>query len=70
MIGGAVQQDQGYYPAESYPVYSDQSPTYADAGPQVVDDSDSTAFRQRTFRSYDTASGTYVGYDGLRRPCP
>ncbi len=65
-----MQQDQGYYPAESYPVYSDQSPTYADAGPQVVDDSDSTAYRQRTFRSYDTASGTYVGYDGLRRPCP
>ncbi|MBF9233123.1 BA14K family protein [Microvirga sp. BT350] len=22
------------------------------------------------FRSYDPASGTYLGYDGLRHPCP
>ena len=70
IIGGALQQNQGYYPAESYPVYSDQSPTYDGAGPQVVDDSDSTAYCQRTFRSYDTVSGTYLGYDGLRHPCP
>ncbi len=24
----------------------------------------------RRFRSYDPESGTYVGRDGLRRPCP
>jgi hypothetical protein len=70
IIGGVMQQNQGDYPAESYPVYSDQSPTYDGAGPQVVDDSDSTAYCQRTFRSYDTVSGTYLGYDGLRHPCP
>ena len=72
IIGGAIQQNQGYdyYPAESYPVYSDQGPTYDDAGPQVADDSNSTAYCQRTFRSYDTVSGTYLGYDGLRHPCP
>jgi hypothetical protein len=22
------------------------------------------------YRSYDPASGTYMGYDGLRHPCP
>ena len=22
------------------------------------------------FKSYDPASGTYLGYDGLRHPCP
>ena len=71
IIGGAMQQNQGYDdPAEPYPVYSDQSPTYDDAGPQVVDDGDSTAYCQRTFRSYDTISGTYLGYDGLRHSCP
>ena len=71
IIGGVMQQNQGYgYPAEAYPVYSDQGPTYDDAGPQVVDDGDSTAYCQRTFRSYDTVSGTYLGYDGLRHPCP
>jgi hypothetical protein len=70
IIGGAMQQNQGYYyPAESYPVYSDQVPTY-DAGPQVVDEGDSTAYCQQTYRSYDPASGTYLGYDGLRHPCP
>jgi len=71
IIGGAMQQNQGYdYPADSYPVYSDQSPTYDDAGPQLVDDGNSTAYCQQTYRSYDPASGTYLGYDGLRHPCP
>jgi hypothetical protein len=24
----------------------------------------------QTYQSYDPASGTYLGYDGLRHPCP
>jgi hypothetical protein len=28
------------------------------------------AYCTRHFRSYDPASGTYLGYDGLRHPCP
>jgi hypothetical protein len=24
----------------------------------------------QTYRSYDPSLGTYVGYDGLRHPCP
>jgi hypothetical protein len=28
------------------------------------------AYCMRRFRSYDPESGTYVGKDGLRRPCP
>ena len=75
IIGGAMQQNQGYYPAEpypaeSYPVYSDQGPGYDGAGPQVASDADSVAYCQRIYRSYDPASGTYLGYDGLRHPCP
>ena len=31
---------------------------------------DSVAYCMQRFRSYDPASGTYVGYDGLRHPCP
>jgi len=86
IIGGAL--NQGYDPAESYPVYpdqgpgvvysdqgpgpvySDQGPAYGDAGPQVASDADSVAYCQQTYRSYDPASGTYLGYDGLRHPCP
>jgi hypothetical protein len=28
------------------------------------------AYCVQRFRSYDSASGTYLGYDGLRHPCP
>ena len=77
IIGGAL--NQGDYPAESYPVYSDedagavyvdQGSGYYDAGPQVASEGDSVAYCQQTYRSYDPASGTYLGYDGLRHPCP
>jgi hypothetical protein len=32
--------------------------------------SDSDAYCSQRFRSYDSASGTYLGYDGERHPCP
>jgi hypothetical protein len=28
------------------------------------------AYCMRRFKSYDPASGTYLGYDGLRHACP
>jgi hypothetical protein len=31
---------------------------------------DPVAYCARRFRSYDPATGTYVGYHGVRRPCP
>jgi uncharacterized protein RhaS with RHS repeats len=31
---------------------------------------DATAYCMQRYRSYDPASGTYLGYDGLRHPCP
>jgi BA14K-like protein len=30
----------------------------------------SAAYCAQRFRSYDPASGTYLGYDGIRRACP
>jgi BA14K-like protein len=35
-------------------------------GPVVGD----ASYCAQRFRSYDPASGTYLGYDGLRHPCP
>jgi hypothetical protein len=71
VIGGVIAtQNQGYYPAEPDTVYPDQGPGYYDAGPQVADQGDTVAYCQQTYRSYDPASGTYLGYDGLRHPCP
>lgn len=29
-----------------------------------------TAYCQQRFKSFDPASGTYLGYDGKRHPCP
>ena len=31
---------------------------------------DAVGYCAQRFRSYDPASGTYLGYDGLRHPCP
>lgn len=31
---------------------------------------DAVAYCAQRYRSYDPASGTYLGYDGNRRPCP
>lgn len=31
---------------------------------------DSVAYCEQRFRSYDRASGTYLGYDGRRHACP
>jgi len=32
--------------------------------------SNTHAYCAQRFKSYDPASGTYLGYDGLRHPCP
>ncbi|NNM74803.1 BA14K family protein [Enterovirga aerilata] len=33
-------------------------------------DDDAVAYCMQRFKSYDPASGTYLGYDGQRHPCP
>jgi hypothetical protein len=40
------------------------APAYGAADPNTV------AYCSQRYRSYDPASGTYLGYDGVRRPCP
>ena len=71
LIGGAIaSQNQGYYPAETYPVYSDPGYGYDYAAPTVYNNGGSVAYCEQTYRSYDPASRTYLGYDGFRHPCP
>ena len=71
LIGGAIaSQNQGYYPAATYPVYSDPGYGYSDAAPVVYNNGDSVAYCEQTYRSYDPGSGTYLGYDGFRHLCP
>jgi BA14K-like protein len=47
------------------PYYYYGEPTYAYEPPPG-----DVAYCEQRFRSYDPASGTYLGYDGRRHPCP
>jgi BA14K-like protein len=46
-------------------VYGPPAPGY---GAPVA--GDAVAYCMQRFRSYDPRSGTYLGYDGVRHPCP
>jgi hypothetical protein len=76
IIGGAVAASQpwygydyspGYYGYGYDPGYTAYS--YAPGYETVAPGGDAAYCAQR-FRSYDPASGTYLGYDGFRHPCP
>jgi hypothetical protein len=61
IIGGAIASQPYAYEAE--PAYAE--PVYEGEG-----GGDTTAYCMSRFKSYDPGSGTYLGYDGLRHPCP
>ncbi len=50
------------------PYYYSGGPYYAYSPAPVVGSDD--AYCSQRFKSYDPASGTYLGYDGNRHPCP
>ncbi|NEU99008.1 BA14K family protein, partial [Bradyrhizobium uaiense] len=70
VVGGALASGAyygygpGYYD-DSYGYYDDSAPVAVEAAPG----GDASYCAQR-YRSYDPASGTYLGFDGLRHPCP
>ena len=70
-LGGSYAYDAGpsYYYDDTYSDYPDYyydgSVTVA-PGPVGVD----ASYCAQRYRSYDPASGTYLGYDGQRYPCP
>jgi hypothetical protein len=69
LIGGALASSQrGYYgPGYGYgPGYAYGPPAYAPA----YSGGDEVGYCMSRFKSYDPGSGTYLGYDGLRHPCP
>lgn len=67
-LGSYAYYGGGYYDDPYY--YGDTY--YDEPSVAVVPDSgaDSAAECALRYRSYDPASGTYLGYDGLRHPCP
>jgi len=71
LIGGAIANS--YYRGPAYyggGPYAYEGPVYG--GPQLYAQAPGGADAScaARFRSYDPASGTYLGYDGVRHPCP
>ncbi len=66
-IGGAIVGSSLAWPYYSDPYYYDYDDVVvAPGGPSA----DEVAYCSSRFKSYDPRSGTYLGYDGLRHPCP
>lgn len=63
IIGGVVASQPRYYA----PGYYAPPPPAVYAAPEY---DDAVAYCMSRFKSYDPASGTYLGYDGYRKPCP
>lgn len=78
VIGGAILgATQPYYGPYGYGPYGygsygygpyGYSPGYVVVRPYAG--GDAIAYCRQRFRSYDPGSGTYLGFDGLRHPCP
>jgi hypothetical protein len=54
--------EQGYVEVPAYAPGPGYRQSYAGGG-------NDPAYCQQRYRSYDPASGTYLGFDGLRHPC-
>lgn len=72
LIGSAIANSRPYYydgpyggPYAPAPVYG-PGPGYGYYG----GGGDAVAYCMSRFKSYDPRSGTYLGYDGYRHPCP
>ena len=80
VVGGAIAATQPWYGYDYYgPGYGYTAPGYAYTAPDYEDyayapgpsyGGGSVASCEQRFRSYDPASGTYLGFDGRRHPCP
>jgi hypothetical protein len=64
LIGGAIASSQRGYYGPGYG--SGYAPGYY-AGPAGGDE---VSYCLSRYKSYDPGSGTYLGYDGQRHPCP
>jgi hypothetical protein len=73
IIGGIIASQRyypGYYPY--YPAYRPYYPAYRPYYPayRPYGYVPSIDYCMRRFKSYDPVSMTYLGYDGIRHPCP
>jgi hypothetical protein len=72
IVGGAIaSQSYGYYGGPTYYDQGYYDDGYVDNGVVAVPPGgDDDSYCRQRYRSYDPASGTYLGNDGVRHPCP
>jgi hypothetical protein len=71
-VGSALGYGYGGYYGDDYYAdngYYDGNYGNYDSGPSYVVSSGDSGYCAQRYKSYDPASGTYLGYDGLRHPC-
>jgi hypothetical protein len=67
VVGSALTAPYAYEPY----YYQPPAPVYGPPGPGYgAPVADAAAYCAQRFKSWDPATGTYLGYDGLRHPCP
>jgi hypothetical protein len=75
IIGGALARPYYYGPGPYYYgppgpyYYGPPAPAYAPP-PPGPGPGNPVAYCSARYKSYDPASGTFLGYDGVRHPCP
>ncbi len=79
VIGGAVAAATSpfwapgyydYYPDYGYGPYGYETYDYVPAPAVTVAPGGDVAWCEAHYRSYSPATGTYLGFDGQRHPCP
>jgi hypothetical protein len=73
--GGYYYYDNGCYLPRGDGGWIAVSPRYCAGAPAVVyapppPPGDAVAYCMQRYRSYDPVSQTFMGFDGIRRPCP
>lgn len=70
LIGGAIANANRPYYAPGY--YAPPPPAYYAPPPPAyyAPPSDAVAYCMQRYRSYRPETGTFIGYDGIERPCP
>ena len=66
-FGAPYYDDYAYDDYPYYDTYAYYDEPYVTEGATIVPDQ---AYCVAHFRSYNPATGTYIGYDGLPHPCP
>jgi hypothetical protein len=70
VVGGAIAAAPYYYGPYPYPYYYGPPVAYGPGYPAPGYGGNAAASCMSRYKSYDPATGTFLGHDGQRHPCP